>query len=91
MITIQVNPYIADHIITARPSIVDRIINVAPDIGSVIYREHEAFSGPYEYTPSNEEQTVPIAYLMASQDIKINPIPNNYGLITWDGSTITVS
>ena len=91
MITIQVNPYIADHIITAQPSIVDRIINVAPDIGSVIYREHEAFVGPYEYTPSNEEQTVPIAYLMASQDIKINPIPNNYGLITWDGSTITVS
>ena len=91
MITIQVNPYIADHIITAQPSIVDRIINIAPNIGSVIYREHEAFSGPYEYTPSSEEQTVPIAYLMASQDIKINPIPNNYGLITWDGSTITVS
>ena len=91
MITIQVNPYIADHIITAQPSIVDRIINVAPDIGSVIYREHEAFPGPYEYTPSSEEQTVPIAYLMASQDIKINPIPSNYGLITWNGSTITVS
>ena len=91
MITIQVHPYIADHIITAQPSIADRIINVAPDIGSVIYREHEAFSGPYEYTPSSEEQIVPIAYMMASQDITIKPIPNNYGLITWNGSTLTVS
>ena len=91
MITIQVNPYIADHIITAQPSIVDRIINVAPDIGSVIYREHEAFAGPYEYTPSSEEQIVPIAYMMASQDITIKPIPTNYGLITWNGSTLTVS
>ena len=91
MITIQVNPYIADHIIASRPSLVDNTINVTPNIGSVIYREHEAFSGPYEYTPSSEEQTVPIAYLMASQDIKINPIPSNYGLVTWNGSTITVS
>ncbi len=91
MITIQVNPYIADRIITARPSIIDRIINVTPDIGSVIYREHEAFPGPYEYTPSSEEQTVPIAYLMASQDIKINPIPNCYGLISWSGLGIRVS
>ena len=91
MITIQVNPYIADHTIAVKPSIADNIINVAPDIGSVIYREHEAFSGPYEYTPSSEEQTVPIAFMMASQDIKINPIPHNYGLITTDGSIITVS
>ena len=91
MITIQVNPYIADHTIAVKPSIADNIINVAPNIGSVIYREHEAFAGPYEYTPTSDEQTVPIAYLMASQDITIKPIPNNYGLITWNGSTLTVS
>lgn len=91
MITIQVNPYIADHTIAVKPSIADNIINVAPNIGSVIYREREAFSGAYEYTPSSEEQIVPIAYLMATQDITIKPIPNNYGLITWNGATLTVS
>ena len=26
-----------------------------------------------------------------AQDIVVNPIPSNYGLITYDGSTITVS
>lgn len=49
------------------------------------------FTGEYEYTPTEEEQVVGIKGLKATNDIKINPIPSNYGLITWDGSTLTVS
>lgn len=49
------------------------------------------FDGPYEYTPSAEEQTIPINGKQADQDITINPIPNNWGLITWNGSVLTVS
>ena len=49
------------------------------------------YEGDYEFTPSDQTQTVAIEGLMARQDIVINPIPSNYGLITWDGSTITVS
>lgn len=49
------------------------------------------FEGAYSYTPTNETQTILINGLRATDDITINPIPNNYGLITWDGSTITVS
>ena len=49
------------------------------------------FVGSYEYTPTQETQTILINGLRATDDITINPIPNNYGLITWDGSTITVS
>ena len=49
------------------------------------------YEGDYEFTPTSETQTVAIEGLMARQDIVINPIPQNYGLITWDGSTITVS
>ena len=49
------------------------------------------YEGDYEITPTSETQTVAIEGLMARQDIVINPIPQNYGLITWDGSTITVS
>ena len=51
----------------------------------------ERFEGPYEYTPTEDTQTVGISYKMATQDIVINPIPWNYGLITWNGSTLTVS
>ncbi len=53
--------------------------------------DSDPFTGAYEYTPSQQAQTIPIENMRATQDIVINPIPSNYGLITWDGSTITVS
>lgn len=49
------------------------------------------FVGEYTYTPSNAEQTIEINGLRATDNITINPIPSNYGLITWDGATLTVS
>lgn len=50
-----------------------------------------AYTRAYEVTPSNERQTLPTEGLMMSHDVVINPIPSNYGLITWNGSTLTVS
>lgn len=91
MITITVNPVFIDRTISIRPNLANDVISVVPKIGSVIYAEHEKFNGDYEYTPSAQTQTIPIGDLIARQDIIINPIPNNYGLITWDGSTLTVS
>lgn len=49
------------------------------------------FSGAYEYTPTQTVQTIQIANKMATANIIINPIPNNYGLVTWNGATLTVS
>ena len=54
-------------------------------------RDTEIYDGDYEFTPTLEEQTIMIADKTATADIIINPIPSNYGLITWNGSTITVS
>ena len=51
----------------------------------------DEYSGPYEFTPRNAPQVVEIANKKATADITIGPIPDNYGLITWDGSTLTVS
>ena len=51
----------------------------------------EEYEGTYEFTPSDETQTVEIAQKKATADIIINPIPGNYGLITWNGSFLTVS
>ena len=51
----------------------------------------EIYEGEYEFTPTQSTQTISIENKMAVQDITINPIPNNYGLITWNGSIITVS
>lgn len=51
----------------------------------------EVYAGPYEFTPTEVTQTVEIENRTAIQDITINPIPSNYGLITWNGVTLTVS
>lgn len=53
--------------------------------------EVQWYNGPYSFTPSREAQTIPINHLTARQNITIDPIPQQYGLITYNGSTITVS
>lgn len=60
---------------------------ITPIVASVV----PDYDGSYEFTPSADDQTVPTSGKRLAQDITINPIPNNYGLITWNGSIITVS
>jgi len=67
-----------------------RVINVKmKDYGRGAY--HPKYEGNYIFTPSRETQTVPTADKILEQDIVINPIPKNYGLITWNGSSLRVS
>lgn len=49
------------------------------------------YPGPTEFTPTTETQTIAVSGYRLKEDITINPIPSNYGLITWDGSTLMVS
>ena len=51
----------------------------------------EEYEGSYEATPGPEVQILATADRWLTEDIKIQPIPSNYGLIAWDGSVITVS
>lgn len=53
--------------------------------------EHGEYTGKTEVTPSRETQILNTAGLVVNQNIKVNPIPSNYGLITWNGSVLTVS
>lgn len=53
--------------------------------------EKDYFDGSYTYTPTQETQTIPISGKTARSNITINPIPSNYGLITWNGSVLTVT
>lgn len=49
------------------------------------------YEGSCEVTPTGETQILHTAGRGMSEDIRILPIPSNYGLITWNGSTLTVS
>lgn len=41
----------------------------------------EPYTGEYEFTPTEDLQTVPIQGKYATQNIIVNPIPSNYGRI----------
>lgn len=51
----------------------------------------DVYEGPYEATPTQFTQTLSTEGFTMAQDVIIHPIPSNYGLITYNGSTITVS
>lgn len=55
------------------------------------YVERDPFTGDYEITPSSETQTLLTKNLRMTDNVVINPVPSNYGLVTWDGSVITIS
>lgn len=65
-------------------------VNLKTD-STIIEKPTNPYTGEYEFTPTDTEIVVPTKNLNLFDDIKINPIPNNYGLITWNGSVITVS
>lgn len=48
------------------------------------------YSGDYEITPTEQTQLIDCGGLVSLRDFVINPIPSNYGRITWDGSVLTV-
>jgi hypothetical protein len=50
-----------------------------------------AYEGATEVIPSAEEQVLLTGGMYVEEDIRVKPVPSNYGLITWNGSTLTVS
>lgn len=49
------------------------------------------YDGITEVTPSNQAQVLQTSSKALTRNIVVNPIPSNYGLISWNGSTLTVS
>ena len=53
--------------------------------------EGKTYVGPTTITPSRNSQILHTKETMLPSDIVINPIPSNYGLITYNGAILTVS
>ena len=49
------------------------------------------YRGDYEITPTQSTQILEMEGMRAAHNVVVNPIPSNYGLITYNGSVITVS
>lgn len=60
-------------------------------VTKVVEHDLPVYTGETVITPSTTEQVLNTADKVVTRNIVINPIPSNYGLITWNGSTLTVS
>lgn len=58
---------------------------------TVVEHTGETYMGPYEVTPGPSAITLDTRHKFMSENVIVNPIPSNYGLVTWDGSVLTVS
>lgn len=65
---------------------------VSLDIGAIAYPVYpESYKGPYKIVPTLHRQIAKVKGLYATEDITVEKIPDNYGLITWNGSFLRVS
>ena len=82
---------------TIKPQTVTVSVNPATmgvSFGNPIAREiveRDPYTGSYTVTPSSETQILATNNLRMTDNITVNPVPSNYGLITWNGAFLTVS
>lgn len=69
----------------------DDDVGMALSLGDVFVNGGRSYEGPYEVTPSRHVQVLPTSGRKMDDDVTVNPIPQNYGLVTWDGAVLTVS
>ena len=72
-------------------SLTNVIDGQAGTVIKVVQHDLPVYTGETNITPSTSEQVLATAEKVVTRNIVINPIPSNYGLITWNGSTLTVS
>lgn len=66
--------------------------DVRIEIGeAVIAADYPEYEGTYSVIPGTVEQILSTRNKVLTENITIGPIPENYGLITYNGSKITVS
>lgn len=66
-------------------------IDLATEQVRIIYDGLPAYTGSYTVIPSESAQILATNAKRMTEDVTIAAIPQNYGLITWNGSYLTVS
>lgn len=90
--SLTVSATISSNIISATAEAVKRSVSATADLATVTRTEdHDYYEGATTFTPSDTVQVIQTKDLVLGDDITINPIPSNYGRITWNGSYLTVS
>lgn len=61
------------------------------DVDVAFNNKATSYLGPTSFIPTEERQIAHTAGQLIEQDIIVEPIPSNYGKITWDGRRITIT
>lgn len=69
---------------------VGEIRRVACSVGGEVFSP-VTYRGAYSVTPTQAAQVLATAGTALTQDVTVEAIPSNYGLVSWDGSVLTVS
>ena len=89
--TVTIKAKLNDSVVAVTPTLSGNVAVAADIINKIRTTNYEEYTGPTEFTPSGETQTAETENLVLTSNIIINPIPSNYGLITWNGAALTVS
>ena len=89
--TVTVKAKIRPDIVSVTPTLSGNVSAKADIVNRIEYSNMDEYEGPYEFTPTQGTQTAFTENKVLTENIIINPIPSNYGLITYNGSVLTVS
>lgn len=90
--SLTVTASLTSNIISADAVMVATEVSAIADLATITRTEdHDYYDGAVTFTPSDSAQTIATKNLVLADDITINPIPSNYGKISWNGSYLTVS
>ena len=85
---IEAEVSVADNIIPLNLD-VSEPIEIHPEVVTKIdHGDHDYYEGEYVFTPSEETQTAQTAQKVLTDNITINPIPDNYARMAWNGNKI---
>ena len=72
--------------------VIEKNIPISVDVETpIVAGVAKEYEGEYDITPTNTAQVFSTEGKRCPHNFIVEPIPNNYGLITYNGSIITVS
>lgn len=89
--TVTIKAKITGSVVAVCPSLSGNISVTAEVINKIRSTNYEEYTGDTRVTPSDFSQVLLTANKVLLDNIYIDPIPSNYGKITWDGAVLTVS
>lgn len=85
---VEVTADIVGSIVEVSPTLSGNVSATAEILTKLAYSNMDEYEGPYTFTPSEEVQVEHTRNRTVMEDIVINPIPDNYARMSWNGSTL---